>query len=494
MPTNKERQPSIMVIDDEPESLRLISNILTNESFTVRSFTSAEQAFNSAQKDLPNLIMLDIVMPGMDGFRAIKRFKDSKILKDVPIIFSSAIDNLETKTKAFSSGAVDYISKPIQAEELLARIKIHESLSNAQRELENFNKNLEQIITRKTEELEKANEDIRRLNSQLRKENYILQQELDDHQHDDILGESDEMKYLFHRIEQVAATDSSVLLLGETGTGKDLVAHAIHQKSLRSDTHLIKLNCASLPDQLIESELFGHEKGAFTGAAKGRQGRFELAHKATLFLDEIGEIPLEMQVKLLRVIQYGELERLGSNKVIKVDVRIIAATNRDLEVMVNDGTFRKDLWYRLNVFQITLPPLRDRLADIPILVNHFINSIGKRVGKNFEIVDDSFMTEMMSYDWPGNVRELEHVIERAMIVSSPPVLTSDQRLTNKSRRDSNDAHLASLAEAQREHILSALNTSNWIIDGPNGAARILDCHPNTLRYRMKKLKIFRPNR
>ena len=482
-----------MVIDDELESLRLISNILTEKAFEVRCFTSAKQAIDSAQKELPDIVILDIVMPEIDGFQAIRQFKDSSTLQEIPIIFSSGIDASETMVKAFSLGAVDYISKPFQNEEVVARVRLHDSLAKAHAQLKEFNRNLEELVVRKTADLEEASKKIKALNKQLKKENYILQQEIRVHQPEDILGDSDEMKYLFHRINQVSPTDSSVLLLGETGTGKDLVANAIHKKSLRSDSHLVKLNCASLPDPLIESELFGHEKGAFTGATKNRQGRFELAHKGTLFLDEIGEIPLDIQVKLLRVIQDGELERLGSNKVIKVDVRIIAATNRDLEAMVDGGTFRKDLWYRLNVFQITLPPLQDRLRDIPLLVNHFINVIGKRVGKRFEVIDESFLSEMMNYDWPGNVRELEHVIERAMIVSIPPVLASDLSLTKKQNKNSQTSQVGSLAEAQREHILSALNSSNWIIDGPKGAAKILDCHPNTLRYRMKKLGIKRPS-
>ena len=488
------KQSSIMVVDDEPESLRLINNILSEKAFDVRCFTSAKQAFNSAQKDLPEIVILDILMPGIDGFKAIKMFKDSPVLQEIPIIFSSGINAGEAKEKAFSLGAVDYISKPFQNEEILSRINLHISLAKTRRQLQEFNRNLEELVARKTAELEEANRRIKALNIKLKKENYILQQEADDHLSQDILGDSDQMKYLFHRINQVSATDSSVLLLGETGTGKDLVANAIHKKSLRSDTHLVKLNCATLPDQLIESELFGHEKGAFTGATKSRQGRFELAHKGTLFLDEIGEIPLDIQVKLLRVIQDGELERLGSNKVIKVDVRIIAATNRGLEAMVDNGTFRKDLWYRLNVFQITLPPLKDRTSDIPLLVNHFINVIGKRVGKRYEFVDDSFLSEMMNYDWPGNVRELEHVIERAMIVSTPPMLSSDLSLMKIQDQKSRIPHVVTLAEAQREHIFSALDSCNWIIDGPKGAAKMLDCHPNTLRYRMNKLGIRRPSR
>lgn len=488
------RQSSVMVVDDEPESLRLISKILTEKEFEVRCFTSAEQAFNSAEKDLPDIVILDILMPEIDGFQAIRKFKDSPILGEIPIIFSSGIESGETKEKAFSLGAVDYISKPFHNEEIVARVRLHDSLAKASRLLKEFNRNLEELVARKTNELAEANKRIKALNKQLKKENYILQQEVEDHQPEDILGDSDEMKYLFHRISQVSPTDSSVLLLGETGTGKDLVANAIHKKSLRSDTHLVKLNCASLPDQLIESELFGHEKGAFTGAIKNRQGRFELAHKGTLFLDEIGEIPLDIQVKLLRVIQDGELEHLGSNKVIKVNVRIIAATNRDLESMVDSGTFRKDLWYRLNVFQITLPPLKDRLSDIPLLVNHFINVIGRRVGKRFDVIDDSFLSEMMNYNWPGNVRELEHVIERAMIVSIPPVLKSDLSLIRAPSKNNQTHQVGSLAEAQREHILSALDRSSWIIDGPKGAAKMLECHPNTLRYRMKKLNISRPDR
>ena len=299
------------------------------------------------------------------------------------------------------------------------------------------------------------------------------------------------MKYVLYRLEQVAKTDSAVIILGETGTGKELFARALHATSRRSKRTLIKIDCAALSEQLIESELFGHVRGAFTGADRSRQGRFELAHRGTLFLDEIGELPLALQTKLLRVLQDGEFERLGDSRTFKTDARIITATNRDIKALVAAGRFRKDLWYRLNVFPITLPPLRDRKTDIPLLVNHFVRRIGKRVGRKIQHIPDSVMAELVAYDWPGNVRELKHVLERSVIISGGRSLSLYERLVPSSGHPSSEKAL-SHAEMERNHILRVLKQTRWIVEGPKGAARILDLHPNTLRYRMKKHGIRRP--
>ena len=276
----------------------------------------------------------------------------------------------------------------------------------------------------------------------------------------------------------------------ETGTGKELVARAIHHLSLRKNRALVKMNCAALPSNLIESELFGHEKGAFTGAHSRRLGRFEIANGATLFLDEIGELPLELQPKLLQVIQTGEFERLGSSNTIRVDVRIIAATNRDLEEEVRKGRFREDLWYRLNIFPITMPPLRGRLDDIPLLVNFYIQKITRRLGKTIDIIPVSVMNALQNYHWPGNVRELENVLERAVINSSGPKL----RLVDELKKPFKDLNISqkTLEAVERDHIFKVLEQTHWKVGGKNSAAEILGLNRSTLRARMRKLNIRKP--
>ena len=336
-------------------------------------------------------------------------------------------------------------------------------------EREYYKRHLEKIVEKRTAELivareeaenrkhiaETALSEIKKLKEQLEAERAYLQEEIKlEYNHENIIGQSDGLKYVLYKVEQIAASNTTVLVLGETGTGKELVARAIHSLSLRKDRALVKVNCAALPSNLIESELFGHEKGAFTGAHSRRLGRFEVANGATLFLDEIGELPLELQPKLLRVIQDGEFERLGSSRTIKVDARIIAATNRNLEEEVRKGRFRDDLWYRLNVFPITMPPLRDRMEDIPLLVDFYIKKISKRLGKTIEIIPASVMNALQNYHWPGNVRELENVLERAVINSSGPKL----RLVDELKKPAKDlsTNQKTLEAVERDYIIRVL--------------------------------------
>jgi len=369
-------------------------------------------------------------------------------------------------------------------------------------ENEYYKRNLEEIVEKRTSELTAAREDaensrlltetslseIKKLKDQLEAERKYLQEEIkQEYNHENIIGQSNAINYVFYKIEQIAGTDTNVLILGETGTGKELVARAIHNLSLRKDRALVKMNCAALPSNLIESELFGHEKGAFTGAHSRRLGRFEIAGNATLFLDEIGELPLELQPKLLQVIQNGEFERLGSSNTIKVNVRIIAATNRNLEEEVRKGRFREDLWYRLNIFPITMPPLRDRLDDIPLLVNFFVDKISKRLGKFIEMVPVNVMDLLQNYHWPGNIRELENVLERAVISSSGHKLRLVDEL-KKSHRDLITPK-QSLADVEREYIIQVLEQVNWKVSGKDSAAEILGLNRSTLRARMRKFNI-----
>lgn len=345
--------------------------------------------------------------------------------------------------------------------------------------------------------------------ARLQAQNLYLQEEIKlAHNFEEIIGESPSLLRVLEDVKRVAPTDASVLITGETGTGKELIARAIHFNSGRRDKPLIKLNCAALPTNLVESELFGHEKGAFTGAIAQRIGRFELAHGGTIFLDEIGEVPLDVQVKLLRVIQEHEFERVGSNKPIACDVRIIAATNRDLSRSIRAGQFREDLFYRLNVFPIHLPPLRQRPGDIRLLVHFFLAKFCARIGKHLEGVSPETMARFEAYAWPGNVRELENFVERAVILATSTMLEASpessihlhtsresdevQRPLPSARPFAEAPASRSLAAVGREHILTTLAKTNWVIEGASGAAQVLGLHPNTLRSRMKKLGIVRP--
>jgi PAS domain S-box-containing protein len=333
--------------------------------------------------------------------------------------------------------------------------------------------------------------------ARLQAQNLYLQEEIKStHNFNDIIGRSSALQSLLNQVERVALTDASVLIQGESGTGKELIARAIHAASPRKNRPLIKVNCAALPSSLIESELFGHEKGAFTGATSKRIGRFELAEGGTLFLDEVGEIPLDVQVKLLRVIQEREFERVGGQTPIKMDVRVITATNRNLLQEVADKNFREDLFYRLNVFPLTTPPLRERLEDIPLLVNFLIGKFGPKIGKKIESISANSMQRLQNYRWPGNIRELENIIERAIILADAPILEiePDQLPTVTSSVKTAETSDASLNAITKEHILSILKQTRWIIEGPNGAAQLLNLKPSTLRYRMQKLGIDKTNR
>jgi len=307
-----------------------------------------------------------------------------------------------------------------------------------------------------------------------------------------IVGECSPLRRVMKLVETVAPSDSTVLLLGETGTGKELVARAIHNRSPRLKRSFVKLNCAAIPSGLLESELFGHEKGAFTGAISQKVGRLELADQGSLFLDEIGDIPLELQPKLLRVLQEQEFERLGSTRTKKVNVRIVAATHRDLEGMILDKQFRSDLYYRLNVFPIRIPPLRERPNDIPLLVRHFVNRAMSRINKTIDSIPAETMSALTRYPWPGNVRELENVIERAVILSNGPTLEVSLRdLRTRMASYAESSQSLTLEEVERKHILTTLKETRWIVSGPRGAAARLGLNRSTLHFRMKKLGIAR---
>jgi PAS domain S-box-containing protein len=339
------------------------------------------------------------------------------------------------------------------------------------------------------QKLEISLSEVKQLKDQLQAENISLKEQIQHTLHfGEIIGESKEIAYVLHRVGQVAATDTTVLILGETGVGKERFAQAVHKASKRKNKPMIRIDCTTLTPNLIESALFGHEKGAFTGAVSKQIGRFELANGATIFLDEIAELPLEVQSKLLRVLQLGEFERLGSPKTIKTDVRIIAATNRDLEEEIKAGRFRQDLFYRLNVFPISIPPLRKRKEDIPLLVRYLLQIYNKRFGKNINTISKTNHIALQEYTWPGNIRELENVIERAALTSINKILSID---LPHQEPDEIDTEIKTMEEVERNYIKKILNNRGWRISGPKGAAMALGLHPETLRSRIKKLGISR---
>jgi len=371
---------------------------------------------------------------------------------------------------------------------VMSNIAEHKKMDVA---LQDAHTKLEQRVEERTAELRAALSEIEAMKDLLEAENiYFRHESKMKHRFEHILGQSDGLKYVLYRAEQVAPTNTTVLILGETGTGKELIAAAIHNMSPRKNRPLINVNCAALPGNLLESELFGREKGAFTGADSRQVGRFEIAHGSTICLDEIGELPLDVQAKLLRVIQHNQFERLGSSQTIKVDVRIMATTNRNLEDEIRKGRFRQDLYYRLNVFPITVPPLRQRKDDIPLMVQVFIERSSRKLGKQITSIQKETLKALQDYPWPGNVRELESIIERAVILCPGPVLQLADKLEISSHPST--SAMRTLEETERNQILKILSETRWHIEGKDGAAEILGLHPSTLRSRMNKLGIIRP--
>jgi DNA-binding NtrC family response regulator len=449
---------TILIVDDEPLNVDLLAQELEAAGYRTLAAASGEQALALATSRAPELILLDVMMPGIDGYETCRRLKAAEATRAIPVIFLTALRETFDKVRAFRLGAVDYVTKPFELEELLARVGVHIAL---RREIDAH-----------------------------RRSKATIRALVDEQHGDEMIGDSPALARVREAIAQVAPTDSTVLIQGETGTGKELAARAIHAASARRERPLIKLNCAALPRELVESELFGHEKGAFTGAIAQRRGRFELADGGTLFLDEVGELPPEAQAKLLRVLQDGEFERVGGTRSLRADVRVIAATNRDLHAEVGAGRFRADLYYRLNVFPIVLPPLRERREDIAPLLAHFAEQTAHRLGRAIDGIAPAFVGRATAYPWPGNVRELHNVVERALILwRGGPLDGSDLLGTPPSAARVAPAAAATLEDVERSHIYDALRATDWRIEGERGAARILGLNPSTLRGRMRKLGI-----
>jgi DNA-binding NtrC family response regulator len=503
----------ILIVDDQESNVSLLEQLLQEAGYTsVNATMNPEEVCDLHRNNHYDLILLDLQMSGMDGFQVMEGLKVIDIDPYLPVLVITAHPG--HKLRALQQGAKDFIAKPFDLVEVKTRIHNMLEVRLLYRKLENYSKGLEQTVQQRTGSLLKANEqlsgeiaerkkaeesllgtyaEIKQLKERLQAENICLQQEVARHYNfGEIIGKSSPLSQVFLRVEQVAPMNATVLLLGETGTGKGVVARAIHSNSSRKNRPLITVNCTTLPAALVESELFGRERGAYTGSDARQIGRFELADGGTIFLDEIGEMPLELQCKLLRVIQDGEFERLGSPRTIKTDVRIIAASNRNLEEEIKCGKFREDLYYRLNVFPITMPPLRQRKDDIPMLVNHFVAKFNKKIGKKIETVSKDTLKTLQEYYWPGNVRELESVIERAVIISQGASLQVIDRFDTARKAEAPAGHeVKALADLEHDHVLQVLQKTGWRIEGKSGAAVLLGLNASTLRARMRKYGIVR---
>ena len=435
-----------------------------------------EELIGKSQHDIIHHTKIDGSLFKKEQCSIYAAFKDGKVHQVEDEVFWR---------KDGTSFPVEYISTPIWDENntLIGAVVSFKDITRR--------KKAEQDLKRINAELKEALSELKKLKLRLEQENKYLQQEIKlTHNFEEIISQSKLFKKVLGQVEQVAGTDATVLILGESGTGKELIARAVHNVSKRKSRPMVKVNCASLPATLIESELFGHEKGAFTGAIAKKIGRFELADGGSLFLDEISEIPIELQSKLLRVLQEGEFERLGNSNTLKVDVRIIAATNVNLLDAVAKGTFREDLYYRLNVFPIQLPALRERKEDIPLLTRHFLLKFNARFGKKVDVITERVIDSLLTYNWPGNVRELENVIERAVILSPKNKLEIGEAIPKSVLVD--EEEIITLADNEKAHILKVLKLTNWRISGDKGTAKILNLNRTTLEARMKKLGIQRP--
>ncbi len=511
-------QPSILVVDDTRANIGFLLETLSKAGYRVRVAPDGETALEQVQYSAPDLMLLDVMMPGIDGFETCRRLRKLPKVAQLPVIFMTALSDAQDKVRAFAAGADDYVTKPFQSEEVLARVRVHLARRSLEEQLESANRDLECRVAARTAELTAALGEVQALKSRLQQENSYLQEEIAEATHGgEIVGSSPAIREVLSQVAVVAPTDTTVLIHGETGTGKELIARALHNGSTRRQRPMIKLNCSAISAGLVESELFGHVKGAFTGATDRRVGRFELADGGTLFLDEVSELPLETQAKLLRVLQEQEFEPVGSSKTQKVDVRVIAATNRDLAVDSRNGRFRADLFYRLNVFPLELPPLRKRPEDIETLALHFMRRMGRKLGKNLGGIDPETLRALKAHPWPGNIRDLQNTIERAAVLASgnrlqvnwkldyadvsapvlppavltqPPAAESSAAAAVKPANGEDDAP-QSLQAIERRHIIAMLKKAHGVIEGPQGAARLLNMNASTTRFRMKKLGITR---
>jgi len=446
---------SILIVEDEPKMRRLLELQLADEGFQAQAAADAEAALRLLAKDPFDLIITDLKLPGISGLEFLQTVK--RLNGNLPVLMMTAHGSVESAVEAMRAGASDYVLKPFSLAEMVLKIR-------------------KELATH-----------------QLREENRTLREALGQrYEYENIIARSKEMQSVLALVERAAPTNATVLIGGESGVGKDLIARAIHEHSNRASGPFIKINSTAIPETLLESELFGYEKGAFTGAATSKPGKFELANNGTLFLDEIGDVPLPIQVKLLRVLQERQFERLGGTRTLKVDVRLIAATNRDLRAALEEGTFREDLYYRLNVVAIDIPPLREHKEDIPSLVYHFLKKFARENGKPVPEITPEAMNLLSSFHWPGNIRELENTIERAITLAPGPKLgVNDIQLDRRTSRSAHDASPVlpdgmTLEHWEDEIISEALRRANG---NKSQAARALGLSRNALRYRLTKIGV-----
>ncbi|MBW2072199.1 MAG: sigma-54-dependent Fis family transcriptional regulator [Deltaproteobacteria bacterium] len=446
----------ILVVDDEAAHRHMLETVLSVEGYEVEQADDGQTAIGAVEQRFYDLILLDIRMSKVDGIEALRKIKE--LSPGIPIIIMTAYASVNTAIDALKSGAYDYLTKPLDIDEL--KILVGKALRHRQ----------------------------------LEQENIFLKERLDDRfDFSNIIARSESMKKLFDTMALVAPTEATVLIVGESGTGKELIANAIHQNSPRRDNPFVKVNCAALPETLLESELFGHEKGAFTGAVSRRQGRFQLAHRGSIFLDEIGEMAAATQAKILRVLQEREVEALGSSRTIKVDVRVIAATNKNLQSEIEQGRFREDLYFRLNVVTLSVPPLRDRRDDIPLLADFFLKQYAEKNRRHIKGFSPRALDILMRHNWPGNVRELENVVERAVIMArgdtvTPTELPDNLRVLDKEYQEAavNLRTGKSLKEMEKQMILRTLEETGG---NRTHAARILGISRRTLQLKLKEYGI-----
>ena len=458
-----EENPFVFVVDDDRSIRESLRNLIRSAGLNVQTFATAQEFLTSQRPDALSCLVLDVQLPGLSGLDLQQELTRGDA--QIPIIFITGHGDIPMSVRAMKAGAIEFLTKPFRDEDLL----------NALDQAINYGRRTEQLRNKPAEERSLCEDEL-----------------LGEIKFSEIVGQSAALRCVLKQVEIVAPTDSTVLIHGETGTGKELIARAIHNLSHRNSKPFVKLNCAAIPTGLLESELFGHERGAFTGAIAQRIGRFELANGGSLFLDEIGDIPLELQPKLLRVLQEQEFERLGSTRTTHVDVRLVAATNADLAQLMSQKQFRSDLYYRLNVFPIEIPPLRDRREDIPLLVRYFVQKYARRMKKRIDAIPTKAMAALWEYNWPGNVRELENFIERSVILSRGSDLWVP--LTElKPRAAAAGANGSTTREAaERQNILRVLQESKWVIGGPDGAAARLGMKRTTLHSLVKRLGISRP--
>jgi DNA-binding NtrC family response regulator len=439
----------VFVVDDDPSIREALESLLRSVGLGVQTFASAQDFITSKRPNVPGCLVLDVHLPGLSGFDLQEAMLKVEI--SLPIVFITGRGDIPMSVRAMKAGALEFLTKPFHEQDLLDAIAQGIARDRRARQQRDFTP---------------------------------------ERNFEDIVGASSALKDVLKLVEVVAPTGSGVLILGETGTGKELIARAIHNISPRANRPFVKINCAAIPSGLLESELFGHEKGAFTGAIARATGRFELAHEGTLFLDEVGDTPPELQPKLLRVLQEHTFERLGSTRTQRVDVRLVAATNRNLAEMVARKEFRNDLYFRLNVFPIRMPPLRERAEDIPLLAHHFVRQYAQQMNKPVADFSDAAMDRLCRYGWPGNIREMQNFIERTMILSTggplrPPLAELD------AENETATVTAETLDDAERRHILKILQNTKWVIGGPKGAALQLGLKRTTLLSKMERLGISR---